>query len=111
MSARAPLVSSDPSAADQTPDRGAGVHAQRLVALVKQILEKNGIGGPVPVTEQLSALGLSSLDMVNLMIAVEVAFDLAIPAAEITPANFRSIATIEALLVRLGARAAGPTAP
>lgn len=111
MSARAPLASYDASAAEHLSDRGSGAHAQRLVALVKQILEKNGIDGPVPVTEQLSALGLSSLDMVNLMIAVEIAFDLTIPAAEITPANFRSIATIEALLVKLGARAAGPTAP
>ncbi len=105
MSARASLASNDVSAAEENPDRGSGAHAQRLIALVKQILEKNGINGSVPLTEQLSSLGLSSLDMVNLMISIEAEFNLTIPGAEITPANFRSIATIEALLVKIGAPA------
>ena len=38
---------------------------------------------------------------VKLMLAVEAAFDVAIPDAELTPENFRSIAAIEALLERL----------
>jgi acyl carrier protein len=39
--------------------------------------------------------------MVNLMLSIEAAFDIMIPGSEITPANFRSIATIEALIMRI----------
>ena len=46
----------------------------------------------------LSASGLSSLDMVNLMLAVEAEFDLKIPDREMTPSNFRSIAHIVRLV-------------
>ena len=60
---------------------------------------------PVSIDEQLSAAGLSSLDMVNLMIALEAEFDIMIPGSEITPANFRSISTIEALILRIGRQA------
>jgi acyl carrier protein len=41
--------------------------------------------------------------MVNLMLSMEVQFDLAIPQAEITPENFASIASVEALILRLRA--------
>ena len=40
---------------------------------------------------------------VKLMLAIEAAFDIAIPDAELTPENFRSIAAIEALVERLRA--------
>jgi len=42
--------------------------------------------------------------MVSLMIAVEAEFNITIPASDITPANFRSISTIEALIVRIATR-------
>ena len=44
---------------------------------------------------------MSSIKMVNLMLAVEAEFDLTIPQGDITPDNFRSVASVEALLVRL----------
>ena len=40
---------------------------------------------------------------VKLMLAIEAAYDVAIPDPELTPENFRSIAAIEALLERLRA--------
>ena len=46
----------------------------------------------------LREVGLTSLDMVDLVLSVECAFDVRIPEAQITPANFRSIAAIDALL-------------
>ena len=46
-------------------------------------------------------MGLSSLDLVRLMLSIEAHFGISIPAADITPANFFSIATIEALIARL----------
>jgi len=38
--------------------------------------------------------------MVNLMLAVELEFDIAIPQSDITPENFHSVATIQTLVVR-----------
>jgi acyl carrier protein len=82
-------------------DGSPGLARDRLLALVGQILAPNPGDRPVAIHDQLSAAGLSSVDMVNLMLAVEAEFDITIPAAEITPENFRSIATIEALVVKL----------
>ena len=74
----------------------------RLIALVKDILAKNAIDRTPEIDARLSEVGLSSMDMVNLMFAVEAEFDIEIPAAEITPENFHSIASIEALMSRMG---------
>ena len=38
--------------------------------------------------------------MVNLMLAVELEFDIAIAQADITPENFHSLASIETLVMR-----------
>jgi acyl carrier protein len=73
----------------------------RLLALVEQILVKNSIARAVSVNDPLTAVGLSSVDMVQLMLAVEADFDITIPAADITPEHFRSISTIEALIDRI----------
>jgi acyl carrier protein len=89
-------------------DRDAGLPRGRLLALVRQILAKNSITRPVSIDDQLTEAGLSSIDMVNLMLAVEAEFDLMIPASEITPANFRSISTIESLIVRINPRITRP---
>jgi acyl carrier protein len=72
----------------------------RLVALVQQVLGPNAaLPQPFPVEQQLSDLGISSLKMVNLMLAVELEFDVAIPQSDITPENFHSVAAIQALVV------------
>lgn len=84
--------------------QGAGRPRDRLVEMVGEILLKNSITRPISLDDQLSAAGLTSLDMVNLMIAVEAEFNLMIPGPEITPANFRSISTIEALILRIGSQ-------
>jgi len=74
---------------------------QRLLALVAQILGKPGEAQSIPHDARLSELGMSSIKMVNLMLAVEGEFDLSIPQNDITPENFRSVQSIEALLARL----------
>ena len=51
----------------------------------------------------LHEAGLTSMATVKLMLAIEATYNVAIPDAELTPENFRSIATIEALLERLPA--------
>jgi acyl carrier protein len=87
-------------------DRGTELPRDRLLALVRQILVANSIARPVSIDDQLSEAGLSSIDMVNLMLAIEGEFDIVIPASDITPSNFRSIATIEALILRINPRIA-----
>lgn len=73
----------------------------RLVGLVKQVSGSGAVfPSPFPVDMQLSELGVSSLKMVNLMLAVELEFDIAIPQADITPENFRSVLSIQGLVER-----------
>lgn len=79
-------------------DRINSSAADRITALVRHILAKRSIERPVDREEDLIESGLSSLDMVNLMLAVEGEFDLKIPDQDMTPSNFRSIARIEALV-------------
>ena len=71
---------------------------ERVALLVRQLLAKRAIERPVGADDDLAASGLSSLDIVNLMLAVEADFDIKIPDREMTPANFRSIAQIARLV-------------
>ena len=59
---------------------------------------------PATINRQtdLHAAGLTSMAMVKLMLAVEAAFDITIPDADLTPENFRSVQALEALVIRLG---------
>lgn len=75
---------------------------ERLIFLIRQILGPPAASRPLPIDARLSDLGLSSLKMVNLMLAIEVQFNVAIPASAITPDNFESIASVEALVHRIG---------
>ena len=75
---------------------------ERIIALVRQILGNPAANRPLPIDARLSDLGMSSIKMVNLMLGVEGAFDITIPHSEITPENFQSIATIEALVLKIG---------
>jgi acyl carrier protein len=72
----------------------------RIVVLVKGILEQNSISTEVTMDAPLVDIGLTSMDMVNLMLGVEAEFDFTIPQAEITPENFQSIRTLELMIVR-----------
>jgi acyl carrier protein len=76
-----------------------GTAAARGVAdVVRRMLLERSIDGTVTADADLREIGLTSLDMVDLVLSVECAFDLQIPEAQITPANFRSIAAIDALV-------------
>ncbi len=82
------------------PQVNEGV-SERLISLVRAVLGAGSVmPNPFPLDAQLSDLGISSLKMVNLMLAVEVEFDIAIAQADITPENFHSLSSIEALVER-----------
>ena len=71
----------------------------RLLALVKSILKQNAIAADLEPATLLVDVGLTSMDMVNLMLAIEAEFDFTIPQSDITPENFQSVATLNRLVV------------
>ena len=71
----------------------------RLRGLVAAILEQNAIAVELDPQSRLVDVGLTSMDMVNLMLGVEAEFDFTIPQSEITPENFQSIRTLELMVV------------
>jgi len=81
-------------------DRPAASATARIAALAGAFLAKRGVDRAVGPDEDLTASGLNSLDMVNLMLAVEAAFAVKIPDRDMTPANFRTVARIAALVER-----------
>ena len=79
----------------------------RIITLVNRLLDPSTVvPEPFPVDLQLSNLGLSSLKMVNLMLAIELEFDIMIPQGDITPENFHCVASIARLVDRTLAGAA-----
>jgi acyl carrier protein len=81
--------------------------ADRIAALVRKLLVKRGVDRVIGRDEDLAESGLSSLDTVNLVLAVEAEFDVRIPDRDMTPANFRTVARIDALIATLLEKANG----
>ena len=75
--------------------------SERLLGIVRQILEPPFASRPLPIDARLADLGMTSIKMVNLMLRVEAEFDITIPQAQINPENFTSLASIESLLSRV----------
>ncbi|WP_024509226.1 phosphopantetheine-binding protein [Bradyrhizobium sp. ARR65] len=70
----------------------------RIVALVKAVLEQSSLTAEVAPEARLVDIGLTSMDMVNLMLSVEAEFDFTIPQDEITPENFQSVETLQRMV-------------
>ena len=70
----------------------------RILTLVQAILEQNAIAVEVKPESRLVDIGLTSMDMVNLMLSVEAEFDFTIPQDQITPENFQSVKTLERMV-------------
>ena len=68
-------------------------------SLVTVILEQNSIAVEPDPELRLVDVGLTSMDMVDLMLGVEAEFDLTDPQSDITPENFQSIRTLELMVV------------
>ena len=72
---------------------------KRIVALVQAILAQNALPTQLDPDAKLVDAGLTSMDMVNLMLSVEAEFDFTIPQGEITPENFQSVETLRRMVV------------
>lgn len=73
---------------------------ERIDAIVRDFI-KRPLSGDIEHEQPLQELGLTSIDMVNMMLAIEAEFDVTIPGSKLIPANFRSIESIEALMLEL----------
>ena len=70
----------------------------KITELVQALLAKRGGAALTSAEQNLTDAGLTSLDMVNLMLAIEAEFDIEIPQSAMTPDNFDTVAAIDALV-------------
>jgi acyl carrier protein len=70
----------------------------RIIAIAVRMLLKRGVNTVPGSSDNLREAGLTSLDMVNLMLAIEGEFDIEIPQSAMTPDNFDTVAAIENLV-------------
>lgn len=70
----------------------------RITAIAVKMLLKRGVATIPGGDDNLREAGLTSLDMVNLMLALEAEFDIEIPQSAMTPDNFDTVAAIERLV-------------
>jgi acyl carrier protein len=70
----------------------------RIIAIAVRMLLKRGVNTVPGSSDNLRDAGLTSLDMVNLMLAIEGEFDIEIPQSAMTPDNFDTVAAIENLV-------------
>jgi acyl carrier protein len=75
--------------------------SDRVSALVRRIVAKRARARKIGPDEDLRACGLSSLEIVTLMLSVETEFALRIPERQMVPGNFRSIARVADLISAL----------
>jgi acyl carrier protein len=87
--------------ASSMSDPNAQSVADRITGVVQRLLAEHSIGRAVAPDEDLRQAGLSSLDMVTLVLSVEEEFELMVPEGSIAPTNFRSIAAISRLVESL----------
>jgi acyl carrier protein len=71
------------------------------IVLVRRLFAERSMVGSISADDDLRASGLTSMDMVNLVLSLEAEFNLQIPEKAITPANFRSVSSIDSLLSTL----------
>ena len=72
--------------------------AERITAIACKLLVKRGNNTIPGRADNLRDAGLTSLDMVNLMLAIEAEFDIEIPQSAMTPDNFDTVAAIDSLV-------------
>jgi acyl carrier protein len=74
---------------------------ERVARIIQQLLLKRSVSRLVLAEDSLREIGLTSLDMVSLMLAVEAEFGVQIPDRDMTPSNFQTISSIERMVAKL----------
>ena len=82
----------------------------KIADVVHQLLRDRSIDRAFAFQDNLRDVGLTSLDMTNLVLSVEAEFAIRIPDRAITPANFTSVASIGRLIRTLAQHGAAQSA-
>lgn len=72
-----------------------------IETLVRGLLEAAGETVQVEYDASLADAGITSVDLVNLMLGIEARFDIMIPAKLLTPDHFRSVQSIEKMVLSI----------
>jgi acyl carrier protein len=73
----------------------------RISEIVHDLMRRRQLS-PLPAIDQnLREVGLKSLDLVNMMLAIEEEFGIEIPQHQLTMDNFQSIGAIERLVTEV----------
>jgi acyl carrier protein len=73
----------------------------RIRSVVARLLARRSVSSTLTPDSNLRDSGLTSLDMVTLMLAIECEYDITIPQDAMTPENFKSIRSIDSLVMAL----------
>ena len=73
----------------------------KISEIVLNLARRRQLPGPVTADQNLRDLGLKSLDLVNMMLAIEEEFGIEIPQQQLTLENFQSIKMIERLVANV----------
>lgn len=84
-----------------TLTHSADARLDRVATIVVSIARQHAANCDLAPTDSLIDGGMTSVAMVDLMLAVEREFNLTIPDKELSAENFSSIAALDALLARL----------
>ncbi|MGA7873372.1 MAG: phosphopantetheine-binding protein [Candidatus Binatus sp.] len=82
-------------------DNFDGSPEQRITRVAQRLFQERSITQSLRSDDNFVDVGLTSLDLVKLVLRVEEEFGLELPTSDITPAHFRSIATISRLVTKL----------
>lgn len=73
----------------------------RVFGVVGALMQRRELSVPTDLDQSLRDAGLKSLDLVNMMLAVEDEFGIEIPQDLLTIENFRTIRAIERLVAKI----------
>ena len=72
-----------------------------MAGVVQRLLVERSLSPAIQPNDDLRLAGLTSLDMISLVLAVEAEFGLLVPETHIKPDNFQSVAAISGLMTTL----------
>jgi acyl carrier protein len=82
-------------------DTGLYDPISKLSSIVAEIAQKHDVNHRIAATDHLVDSGMTSMAMVDLLLAIEAELDVTIPQREMTPSNFQSIETLAGMLRRI----------
>ncbi|MFY2557188.1 MULTISPECIES: phosphopantetheine-binding protein [Myxococcus] len=73
----------------------------RLIEVIREFLPRVAPDEPVEMARPCNEMGLDSMNAINLMLALEGAFEISFPDALLTAETFHSPASLETIVHRL----------